>query len=107
MLGLKNFLSCILLARQKKHALSEFQLFTATWRSAPSNHYDGSECVSHLTLTITSGLRDPNSLPLQNRKEWRWPQAHILTCHTKMKLLKRGKRFDACSRRYHVVTTFD
>ena len=45
--------------------LSEFQLFTANWRLAPSNHNVGSACASHLTLIITSGLRDANSLPLQ------------------------------------------
>jgi len=27
--------------------------------------------------------------------------------HKNMKLLKRGKRSNACLRRYHVVTTFD
>jgi len=52
-------------------ACGEFQLFTTTWRLAPSNHNVGSACVRHLTLTITSGLADLNSLPLQNRKERR------------------------------------
>jgi len=31
-MGVKNFSFCILLARPKKHALNEFQLFTANWR---------------------------------------------------------------------------
>jgi len=36
---------------------------------------------------------------------------HLIIHHQqvtqKMKLLKRGKRFDACLRRFHVVTAFD
>jgi len=63
---------------------AEFQLFTATWRLAPFNHNVGLACPCHLTLTISSGLLNPNSLPLQNRKERGWPQAHLLTCHTKI-----------------------
>jgi len=67
-MGVKNFF-CTLQIRPQKHALSEFQLFTATLHLVHSNHKEGSACVSHLTLTITSGLLDPKPPPLQNRKE--------------------------------------
>jgi len=43
-MGVKTFYFCVLLTRPQKHALSEFQVFAATWRKTP--------------LTITSGQRD-------------------------------------------------
>jgi len=64
-MGVKNLSFCMLLTKPQKHALSEFQLFTATWRLALFNHNVGSECVCHLTVTTTSGQRDQNSLPLK------------------------------------------
>ena len=82
-MGVKKLSFCILLTRPQKHALSEFQHITATWHIALFNHNVGSACASHLTQIITSGQRDPNSLPLQNKKERGEPQAHLFTSHTK------------------------
>ena len=81
-MGVKNFF-CILLTRPQKHALSEFQLFTATRRFSPFNHNVGLAHPCHVTLILSSGQPDPNSLPVQNRKERGSPQAHLFTSHTK------------------------
>jgi len=81
-MGVKNFF-CILLTRPQKHALSEFQLFTATRRFSPFNHNVGLAHPCHVTLILSSGQPDPNSLPEQNRKERGWPQAHLFTSHKK------------------------
>jgi len=81
--GMKNFSFCILQTRPWKHALTNFQLFTTTWCKIPSNHNVGSAWKRHLMLIISSGLPDPNSLPVQNRKNRGWPQAHLFTSHTK------------------------
>jgi len=61
-----------------------------------------------LTLTITSGLRDPKPLPLQNRKEWGRPYAHLkIGCTKKGSCSSVGKSSDTCLPRIHVVTAFD
>ena len=68
-MGVNNFSFCILVTRPLKHALSEFQLFTG---SDPTNHIVGLCAPQHLTLILSSGLRDPSRdelAPLQNLEE--------------------------------------
>jgi len=67
--GVNNFSFCILLTRPQKQALSEFQLFTG---SPPINYIVGLCAPHHLTLILSSGLRDPSRdelAPLQNVEE--------------------------------------
>jgi len=59
--------------------------------------------LSHQPLRRVSVTRNHNLSPtLQNRKERGRPHGNLFTSHTKMKLLKRGKRSDACLRMSHV-----
>jgi len=68
--------------------LSEFQLFTPTWRKTPSNHNVGSAWKRHLTLTLTPGQRDPNSWRTRSfaksKKVWMTASSPIYKSHKKL-----------------------
>jgi len=89
--------------------LSEFQLFTSTWRKTPSNHNVGSAWKRHLTLT--SGQRDPNSWRTRSfaksKRAWMTASSPICKSHKKMKLLKSWKRADARLHNFTWVNSFD
>jgi len=72
--------------------LSEFQLFTSTWRKTPSNRNVGSAWKRHLTLT--SDQRDPNSWRTRSfsksKKAWMTASSPIYKSHKKSSYWRVG-----------------